>query len=376
MQGNVSLLLLFVLVALLFSIGNAHASSVTASFNTINSTVGINQDVFFNLSGYFPQNVSYTIYLGSKAVLSGSIPANNVQSYMLKYNVTNTEYGGYPSKITFSALTTPLISNTEVTILPAPGFGFLPNLNYAYAFNRSETINNITNKVLEASMTISLFDSGNTPLNVTWLLPTENDISFSLDYVESFGLVPGQELNIPINLTLAKRTSQAINFSFLGSFGTESLRRNYIVTLLSPIINMSFLNGAVHPINANKSEFSTNIVNGNNAQINATFSFLLEINGGMVVYNTSKLIYPSTTSLSFVIPNAKVVNVTAFYLSQNGTVTTESVYYSPLSKTPAPAASVLASYGYFIIFASAIAVLVIIHLRARKGGKTGEKKKI
>ncbi len=369
MRNEALIILVLVSAVLLFSAGDAHAYSVSAYFNAMNATVGINQNVFFNFSGYFPQNSSYTIYLGNKPVLSGVIPANSTHVYVLTYNVTNTEYGSYQSYITFSALTSHLPSDTGVAILPAPDFGFSSRNSYTYAFNRSKTLNNITSTLLEASLTIGVVDNGNTPLNVTWLIPTVGGVLFSLNYIESFGLLPGHVFNIPINLTLTKQASPVINFSFVGSFGSQSMRKNYITTLVSPVVNMSFSNVTIQQINVNKSEFTASITNGNNIPINTTFRFLLEIDKGLVVYNVSKVISPSSSSVSFTIPNARVVNVTAFYPSKNGTFSSASVYYNPLPLPPISLTSMLASYGYLVVFVAAITVLIIIHLRVRKGRK-------
>ncbi len=375
MQNGILVLSLMAIVAMLLALGGAHSTSVNAYFNVMNVSVGINQNVFFNFSGDFPQSTSYTIYLGNVSVLSGTIPANSAQTYIAKYNVTNTMYGSYPSHIVFSALVSPLMSNSNVFILPTPNFGFASHSDYTYAFNRSKVINNVTATVLQANLVLDLINTGNTPLNITWSLPSVKDVLFSLDYIESFGIEPGGSFKIPVNMTLQSRSSTVVNFSFSADFGSQYITRDYTTTLISPIINMTFFNATLKQINSNESLFTVMLINHNNVPINLTLSFVLDVNGGDVFYNVSKVVSTSTMSFSAVIPNSRLVSVAAFYPSQNGTILSSNIYSNPVPSTPQSLLSVLAEYSYVIVLVIAIVILVLIHIRSmRKGGVKNDKK--
>lgn len=366
MQRGVLALPSLIVAVVLLSIGGAHASSINAHFNAINSSVGINQYAYFNFSGDFQNSSNYTIYFGNTPILSGNIPANSAQNYVVKYNVTNTKYGSYKPYIKFSTIVPSLSSNLNISILPTPDLSFSNVQKYTYAFNKSITMNNLSGTKLEASLTVSLLDSGNTPLNITWSIPSVNGVSFSLDYVQSFDLEPGKSFSIPMNLTLASSSSRNVNFSFLANFSSQQLRRNYITTLVSPIVNLSFYNGTITTVNSNESVFSASIINGNNVPINATFSFLLDINGGSVVYNSSETLSTSSTYVSIPIPNVRVISATVFYPSQNGTVISSQVYYNPLPPSPLSFLDVFVEYSYLIVFGIAIIILVIIQLGIHK----------
>jgi hypothetical protein len=315
----------------------------------MNVTVGLNQNLFFNMSADFPQSVNYTIFLNNISVVSGTIPANTVAYKIIKYNVTNIPTGTYQPSVKLSTLSSQLKYNAVTKILPKQSFTFLGYSNHTSFFNRAGVLD------------IKVWDNGNTPLNVTWTLPSASGVSFSLVYQESFSLKPSQVFSIPMNITLASVFSKQLNFSFVSVYQNTSLTKYYVTQLFSPIINMSFFDNIITAGNDNTSIYKVQITNGNNLPVNTTFQFLLDIDGNNFYYNKSYLISTSTTQVNITLPKSYVLAVNVYYSSQNGSITKQQIF----SQAPPSSASssVLLDIIYVVVLIIGIAALLLLHLR-------------
>lgn len=352
-DAQLIVILLVVLSVTLFQAGSVKAVSINASFTAVNGTVGLNQNLFFNISADFPQTVTYTIYMNNESTFSGQIPENFPGYRLIFYNVTNTPFGNYQPSIKFSTLSSPIRSSTITTILAMPSFGFIGYSNYTSYIDNS------------AKLLIGLVDNGNTPMNFTWTLPLVQGIAFSLNYRQAFSLLPSQTFKIPMNLTLSSSFARNLNFSFFGTFRNTTLRKDYTTELFSPVINMSFQNGSLEAGTGNTSIYFTQIRNGNNLPVNTTFQFFLNLNGNELYYNRSAIIYPDTNAVNFTLPRSQLLNVNVYYNSQNGTAVKQQIFSQTTSSGPA-LSDVLTVAGYIAILAAAVLVLVWLHIRFNK----------
>ena len=351
MRGHKLFIILAVVLSLaLFQLNSVKAASINASFTVLNGTIGLNQNLFFQVSADFPQNISYVIYMDNVSVMSGQIIGNFPGYKIVHYNVTNTEFGSYKPSIKFSAISTQIQSNMTTDILAKPSFGFVGYSNYTSFFNNS------------AKMLIDIKNNGNTPLNFTWTLPTVQGVAFSLEYKQLFTLLPSQTFNIPINLTLSNTFTSALNFSFYAAFQNYSLLRSYVTDLFSPVVNISFQNGSLITGTNNSSIYTIKITNGNNLPINTTFSFLLDIGGNEFYYNKSLIISPSTSEINLTIPKSTVLNLAAYYLSQNGTPIKQQIFSQPASTSLIQPEMLMDSF-YIVILILAVLALVWLHIR-------------
>ena len=345
-------------LALFFAIGTTLGSgfSVQASFSfsVLNSSIGINQNLFFNLSANFPQNANYTIYLNNIILKTGIIAANSPAMQTVAYNITNLPSGSYVPSIKFSALSSKLLSNSTVTVSPAPAFSFLGYSNYVPIFNGS------------ARLLMRVIDSGNTPLNLSWSLPIVTGVAFNLLFKQTFSLLPSQVFSAPINISVSKTFDKNLNFSFLASYGNHSFRHDYLTSLFAPVINLSFFNTKLSPINSNISAFSANITNGDNLPVNVTFQFLVDIGGNDFYYNKSYMVYPNTSSIAFSIPAGTVLATKVLYTGQNGSETNQEIF-SQQAPSGISQSDLITSIEYIAILAIAIAALFYLHYRLTKG---------
>jgi hypothetical protein len=345
------------LLVLLFALGTTFGSgfSVQASFgfSVLNSSVGINQGLFFNLSVNFPQNVNYTIYLNNTVVKIGTISADSPSTQTIEFNITNFPAGRYAPSVKFSALSSKLLANSTVTVTPKPAFSFLGYSDYTPLFNGS------------ARLLMRVIDSGNTPLNLSWSLPTVTGVAFNLLFKQTFSLLPNQVFYAPINISVSKVFDKNLNFSFLASYGNYSFRHSYLTSLFAPVINLSFFNTKLNPVNNNLSTFSANITNGDNLPINVTFQFLVDINGNDFYYNKSYVIYPNTSSIAFSIPAGTILSTKALYTGQNGSETTQEIF-SQQAPSGVSQSDLITSIGYVTILGIAIMALLYLHHKLTK----------
>ncbi len=353
------------LFLLLIAFNSVNAVSVGASFRVMNSTLGINQNLFFNISATgFQQNVTYDIYLNNASVTTGLIPANSVGYQIVKYNVTNTLTGNYNASIKFSTLSSriPIYSNITTHIRPHAAFDFPDYSNRTFIVNNS------------ARLSLLVSDIGNTPLAFSWSLPAPTGVYFRLtNYTEIFSLVPSQTLDMPINMTLKGNFSKVLNFSFVAVYSNITIRDNYITTLFTPVINLTFLGNSVATHTGAPDVYSVDVENGDNLPVNVTFEFLLDLssyNGANTFYlNKSYLLSPSTTKVQIDIPNSsQLLEVNVFYVGQDDKLVSEQIFDQPLPN-PSALSNLLADIAYVVILGGAIVVLAYLHYRHSKNKK-------
>ncbi len=353
MSKTIVFALLLAAVVSLVLIGNSSASSYSVSFTALNSTVGLNQYIFFNVSADFAQNVNYSIYMNSSMVYSGTIPAGSSEYYLIKYNVTNMRYGNYRAYASFSTLKVDVNASNSIMILPKPSLSFENYSNTTAFYNNS------------AKLDIKLLDSGNTPLNITWALPVFRGISMSIaNLEESFSLKAGQEYSIPINMTLSGNYTKSLNFSFMASFNGTSFQKNYYTTLFKPYVNLSFYNTTITKNNQTSSFWTVYLDNKDNTPVMATFEFELYVNGSELYYNKSYLISPSTSSIVIPIPKSTVLGVSVFYLSSNSTVVSQKIFSSPVPGQPSQIVSAIyENISYIVLTVAAITLILLLNRR-------------
>ena len=349
-----SVLPIALMVILFLGLGSTNATSVAASFNAVNASVQMNQNIFFNISAFFSQNVSYAIYLNNSLVSSGTIPAN-FEGYMLvRYNVSDTLYGTYPSYVKLSTLSSPIKSDTNTTIQPRPSFGLSGISNYTYIFNNT------------AHIPLNVENNGNTPLGISWALPTASGVLFALNYQQAFNLAPGQVFSIPINITLSKPYQPLLNFSFVAGFNGQTIRKSFITTLFSPVINLSFSKPRISSQTANTTIFYAEINNGDNVPVNATFQFVLNSAGNVFLFNKSVMISPSATNVSILLPKSYVEKVSVFYSGGNGKSVSNVVFYKPLASGSPIQQLLINNLPYLMVTAIALAAVAILHHKVSK----------
>lgn len=359
-----------VLVApMLLAVATTHAASVTASFNVLNSSVSINQDLLFNISAYYAANSSYTVFINNTPVLSGNLPASYSGHSIARLNVSNTLFGYYQPCIKFSFITGEVCSNSTFYIRPSSNFEFIGYSNYTWVYNN------------RAALDILVFNNGNTPINFSWSLPNIPNVHFSLYYIQDFSLMPGKTENIPINVSSTAQNFQPVNFSFFANFSSVSIRKNYVTTLVSPYVNITFTGfNVVNQINSNESEYQINFSNRNNVPINVTFEFKLCIPSGgqcnIFFYNKSFMVSPSSNHINLTLPNSSVLEVNALYPSSNGSLVNTQIFSgsAPQSGTIINPLLSASDIAYIILTAAIIAVIIFLHIRAKKsfpkaGGK-------
>ena len=349
-----SVLPIALMVILFLGPGSTNATSVAASFNAVNASVQMNQNIFFNISAFFSQNVSYAIYLNNSLVSSGTIPANFKGYMLVRYNVSDTLYGTYPSYVKLSTLSSPIKSDTNTTIQPRPSFGLSGISNYTYIFNNT------------AHIPLNVENNGNTPLDISWALPTASGVLFALDYQQAFNLAPGQVFPIPINITLSKPYQPLLNFSFVAGFNGQTIRKSFITTLFSPVINLSFSKPRIFGQTTNTTIFYAEINNGDNVPVNATFQFVLNSAGNVFLFNKSVMISPSATNVSILLPKSYVEKVSVFYSGGNGKPVSNVVFYKPLASGSPIQQLLINNLPYLMVTAIALAAVAVLHHKVSK----------
>ena len=349
---------LAVLASLLAGAGHSFGVSGGASFTAMNSTIGINQDLFFNVSADFPQQTSYSIFLGNVSIYNGTFPPNFAGYSVVKYNVTNLPSGTYPSYAKFSGISFPFDSNIQTLINPTSRFEFPGYSPVTPVFNGT------------ASLDIQVLNDGNTPLSFTWYLPTVRGVTFSLTYNQRFSLEPSHTESIPIAITVSGQASQTLDFQFSASSQTGVLNKTYSTRLFTPVVNLSFYGSQLTPGIGNTTIYSVNIRNGDNAPVNVTFHFLLSIDNNDFYYNKSYMVNESTTAASVLIPKSTVEQVNAYFQSANGTTTNDVIYAAPaVGASSSFFSAILGSLDYILLAAVAITILLILHYRLSMAGR-------
>ena len=354
MRPEVFILAAFVLFLV---IGSVHAASISASFNALNSSLSINQYEYFNLSAYFPVETNYTIFLNNVPVLYGKLPANYSGYKILHYNVSNMPYGEYYPSVHFSAFNFHLNSTEDVYINPAPDFTFIGD------YGTTEIIKNYS------LIYIDLKNNGNTPLQINWSLPIFRNISISLTFNQNFKLNPSSNITIPINLSLQKGYQDKILIPFTGRYENHSFTKSYETILIKPVINMSFYNVNVTPINSTREIWVSYIKNYNNVPINITIQFSLEVNGSTFQYNVPYELNVNTTKIEVMLPKSTVKNVKISYESDNLSKINQDIFTLPKQPSKTSLLSIIDTLGYVILTVVSIFILVLIHLRFNRKNK-------
>jgi hypothetical protein len=358
-----AVLLSFVFVSLLLSVLPAStASSGNYSFNVMNKTIGLNQFLFFNISAYFPQNVTYTVYINNTAILSGFIHADYPSFRILKYNVTNTLSGEYNASAKLSAVTFPLYSSSNFSIAASPEFSFSNLLNYTYIVNRTAKFN------------ITLFDGGNTPLSFYWSLPAINGLAFSVsNYRQSFSLSPSALFAIPVdvNVTSSNLSMIAVNIPFSGTFGNTVINHSYSTALVSPVINLSDFVVKLTNLTNNTTIFSASFKNHDTIPVPANFSFFISLAGNLLYYSKQVYIAAQQSNISIALPISRVLNASISYVGANGTSQSMLLFSSPAGTSVGGliSNSLLQSVPYIVITAIILAIIGVLHLRFSRKGK-------
>ncbi len=352
-----SIFIILVVLALFVGINNSYASSISASFNLINTSATINQSISFNISADFQNPVNYTVFLNSSAVLSSTMPANQSGYKILNYNVKNMPAGNYNAYLYLSSFNIKLNSTQKLSIKPYPDFTFKND------YPTTEIIKNYS------VITVVLSNNGNTPLEINWSLPILRDISLSLDFKQSFPLSVNSNMTIPINLSLQKGFQNNISFVFTGIYKNYSITKEYSTELIKPVVNMSFYGINTTSINSTRELWVSYIKNYNNIPLNITMQFLLNFNGSDFYYNTSYYLTPNSTKIEVLLPKSTVENVKIFYPSTNFSDVTQSIFTAPKPPLKINIYSIIDTFGFVILTAVSIIILVIIHLRFNKKQK-------
>jgi hypothetical protein len=338
-------------------VGSVHAASISASFNALNSSLSINQYEYFNLSAYFPVETNYTIFLNNTPILYGRLPANYSGYRILHYNISNINYGRYLPSVHFSAFNFHLNSTANVYIKPTPNFAFIGD------YGTTEIMKNYS------VIRISIKNNGNTPLQMNWSLPIFRNISISLSFNQTFGLNPSSNITIPINLSLQKGYQDKIIIPFTGKYKNYSFTKQYKTVLIKPVINMSFYNVNVTPINSTREIWVSYIKNYNNVPLNITIQFSLEVNGSIFQYNVPYELNTNTTKIEVMLPKSTVENVKISYKSNNLSKVNQNIFTLPKPPSHINFLSMVDTLGYVILTGISILILVLIHLRFNKRNK-------
>ncbi len=342
---------------LFLAVGSTHAASISASFNALNSSLSINQYEYFNLSAYFPVETNYTIFLNNTPVLYGKLHANYSGYQILHYNISNMPYGKYYSSVHFSAFNFHLNSTANVYIKLSPDFTFMGD------YETTEIIKNYS------VIRISIKNNGNTPLQMNWSLPIFRNISISLTFNQTFKLNPSSNITIPMNLSLQKGYQDKILVPFTGKYQNYSFTKSYETVLIKPVINMSFYNVNVTPINSTREIWISYIKNYNNVPLNITIQFSLEVNGSTFQYSVPYELNVNTTKIEVMLPKSTVKNVKILYESGNLSKINQNIFTLPKQPSSTSLLSIIDTFGYVILTIASIIILVLIHLRFNKRNK-------
>ncbi|MCL4362749.1 MAG: hypothetical protein OH338_01510 [Candidatus Parvarchaeota archaeon] len=338
-------------------VGSAHAASLSASFNALNSSLSINQYEYFNLSAYFPVGTNYTIFLNNTPVLYGNLPANYSSYKILHYNISNMPYGKYYPSVHFSAFNFHLNSTVNLDIKASPDFTFIGD------YKTTEIIKNYS------LIKIGIKNNGNTPLKMNWSLPIFRNISISLTFNQTFRLDPGSNITIPINLSLQKGYQDNILIPFTSTYQNYSITKSYETTLIKPIINMSFYNLNVTQINSTRELWVSYIKNYNNVPLNITIQFSLEVNGSTFQYSVPYELEVNATKIEVTLPKSTIENVRILYESQNLSKVDQDIFTLPKPPSSTSLLSIIDTLGYVILTVVSILILALIHLRFNKRSK-------
>lgn len=344
-------------LVLLLVVSSGHATSVSASFNALNSSLSINQYAYFNLSAYFPLGTNYTIFLNNTPILQGNIPANYSGYKILHYNISNMPYGKYYPSIHFSAFNFHLNSTSSINIRPSPNFAFIGD------HKTTEIIKNYS------LIKIGIKNSGNTPLQMNWSIPIFRNISISLTFNQTFRLNPSSNITIPINLSLQKGYQNNISIPFTGKYRNYSITKSYETVLIKPVINMSFYNLNVTPINSTRELWISNIKNYNNVPLNITIEFLLEVNGSTFQYNVPYELGVNATKIEVILPKSTIENVKILYESGNLSRVNQNIFTLPRQPKGIGILSIVNTLSYVILTVVSIFILILIHLRFNRRNK-------
>ena len=354
MRAGILILGVFILFLV---IGSSHASSVSASFNTLNKSISINQYEYFNLSGDFPVGTNYTIFLNNTPIVYGSLPPNYNGYKEVYYNVTNMPFGTYYPSIYFSAFNLHLNSSVNINIKPTPDFTFLGD------YKNTEIIKNYS------LLRIIIRNNGNTPMHINWTLPIFKNTSISLTFNQTFNLNPGSNTTIPINLSLQKGYQSNITIPFTGTYKNYSFTKEYQTILIRPVINMSFYDVNVTQINATRELWTSYIKNYNNVPLNISLQFSLEVNGSTFQYTVPYELAVNATEIKVELPKSTVESVKISYQNQNLSEVNQNVFVSPSKSSSTSILSIINTLGYVILTAVSIFILILIHLRLNKKSK-------
>ena len=339
------------------AVGSTHAASISASFNALNSSLSINQYEYFNLSAYFPVETNYTIFLNNTPILYGKLPANYSEYRILYYNISNIPYGRYYPSVHFSTFNFHLNSTTDIYIKQAPDFAFIGD------YETTEIIKNYS------VIRIGIKNNGNTPLQMNWSLPIFRNISISLTFNQTFNLNPNSNITIPINLSLQKGYQNKISVPFTGRYQNYSFTKSYETVLIKPVINMSFYNVNVTPINSTREIWVSNIKNYNNIPLNITIQFSLEVNGSTFQYSVPYELNVNTTKIEVILPKSTVENVKISYESDNLSKVNQNIFALPKQPSSPSLLSIIDTLGYVILTIVSIFILILIHMRFNKRNK-------
>lgn len=341
-------------IVIFLAIGSSHASSLSASFNLLNGSASINQSIAFNVSAYFPIRTNYTIFLNNSAILFGNVPANYSGYRILDYNVGRLPSGMYRPSIYFSSFSFHLNATQDLNITAYPDFTFVKD------YGITEIIKNYS--VID----VIVKNSGNTPLRINWSLPILRNITISLDFKQSFPLDAGANMTIPINLSLQEWYQKSVSFAFTGTHGDYSSTKYYSTLLVRPSVNMSFYGINVTGVNSTRELWTSSIKNYNNIPLNVTLQFLLDVNGSSFYYNTSYYIGTNTTEIEVYLPKSSVENVKIFYPSGNLSYVKQTIFSPPSPPAGVNIYSVINTFGYAVLTAASILILLSIHLRMNR----------
>ena len=351
-----SILILGVFILFLV-IGSSHASSISASFNSLNKTISINQEEYFNLSAYFPVGTNYTILLNNTPILYGNLPANYSGYKIISYNVTNMPFGTYYPSVRFSEFNFHLNSSNEIYIKPSPDFTFIGD------YKTTEIIKNYS------LLRIIISNNGNTPMQMNWTLPIFKNTSISLTFNQTFNLNSGSNITIPINLSLRKGYQSNISIPFTGIYENYSITKVYQTSLIKPVINMSFYDVNVTQINSTRELWVSYIKNYNNVPLNISIQFSLEVNGSTFQYSVPYELAVNATKIEVELPKSTVENVKISYQNGNFSKVNQNVFVAPSKPSNTGILSIINTLGYVILTAVSIFILVLIHLRLNRRSK-------
>ena len=349
--------LLASVIAVLFVVfGVSHATgSIHISLNPLNTSLGINQNLYMEVTYSSAINSTYELFLNDTQISSGSFSADQNLTKMIIYNVTDLSYGSYEVCASFSILTEQLCSSSEVYISPYSNIEF-----------KTESTQPIFNG--SASFNLSILDSGNTPLSVYWSIPLINGVYFSVqNYNQHFNIDPNQTYSIPMVIR-TNFTKVNVTFPFNASFNGVSFQRDFVLQLFKPVINMSFINKSTESSSGNFTYYVLSFVNDNDVPVNLTATFLLDTAYGEFSLTKSFIIEPNQTYINVTLPKSTVESVKVSYIGAGGKRFEETVYSAPVSII-SQASSYIGYIFYIVLTIGIVLVVVYLHLRHYKRKK-------